>query len=461
MKQRTRILLACIAIAGMLLGAGSPALAEDPHKRIILTYVFNDPDHVASPDVLLAEMRRTGNLDRFGLKPGVETTLHRAGAQVTPTVPTYTTMAGNMSAVTPGEKTYDYITPEECDAHYGQSEEPAGWIKNHFAYCQEHQVVQFALSCPVPELCLDGLFGATVVTIGFGKTGIADGTTASRWAKFQFHLKVMFATGVFNQASAKLRVTLPCHGRYDNSADGSPANACHGAAGEAPAEKSIPDWRSNPDAYLSLVSDAATPDSSRGQQIARAEFRPEYHFTIPSYHQFYTPKGETGGMRFDSAWYLTYSTGSIFDRTTPSIAYSLSDEPVKLSARHMSDALNYPASTYPMVTGKHIPGGSASDTIHRLYFDTKRRDDNRDEAGNVCDAQWPGYPELGQDCDEFPFATTYEGAARSLYDNTPYGMFSVRPINAPDNQLAGSRLGAWYGDDRILDGDPFFVRILP
>jgi hypothetical protein len=50
---------------------------------------------------------------------------------------------------------------------------------------------------------------------------------------------------------------------------------------------------------------------------------------------------------------------------------------------------------------------------------------------------------------------------RSRYDATPYGMFSVRPINAPDNQLAGSRLGVWYGDDRILDSDGFFVRISP
>ncbi|MFE3186757.1 NucA/NucB deoxyribonuclease domain-containing protein [Streptomyces violascens] len=104
---------------------------------------------------------------------------------------------------------------------------------------------------------------------------------------------------------------------------------------------------------------------------------------------------------------------------------------------------------------------SYSDPIRRLYFDQTRRDRNRDTAVAVCRKEWPGYPELGQDCDEFPFASTYEGAARSRpeYDGTPYGMFSVRAINSPDNQEAGRRLGTWYGDDRIIDADPFFLRI--
>jgi hypothetical protein len=42
---------------------------------------------------------------------------------------------------------------EECDAN-PQSAESAGWIKNHFAYCQEHVVAQVALPChgTVPSL---------------------------------------------------------------------------------------------------------------------------------------------------------------------------------------------------------------------------------------------------------------------------------------------------------------------
>jgi hypothetical protein len=30
-----------------------------------------------------------------------------------------------------------------------------------------------------------------------------------------------------------------------------------------------------------------------------------------------------------------------------------------------------------------------------------------------------------------------------------------------DNRLAGSRLGVWYGADRIIDGDAYYVRIVP
>src|SRR5690348_12000410 len=135
MKQRTRILLALIAVAGTLLAAESPALAGQRHERMILTYVFNDPDHVTTTDALVAEMRHTGNLERFGLKPGVETTLHRAGAKPAPGVASYATQADTRepSAVTPMAATKPEMSPEECIKN-DQSSEPAGWIKNHFQY---------------------------------------------------------------------------------------------------------------------------------------------------------------------------------------------------------------------------------------------------------------------------------------------------------------------------------------
>lgn len=478
MKQRTMILLACLTVAGLLLGIGSPALAQEKHERIILTYVFNDPDHVTSPDALLAEMRRTGNLDRYGLQPGVDTTLHRRGAKTAPAVATYATRADtrDLSGVQPQAKTYDYITPDECDAHSDQSEEPAGWIKNHFAYCQVHDIVQFAVS---PE-SVDGLFAARAMIIGFGKTGVADGTTASRWASFQFHLEDVIAVGVFNKGDALLRATLPCHGSYDSSADGSPANACHGAPGEPPAQKPIPVWKTDPDATVTLQSDAATPDASLGQQIARAEFRPEYHFTVPGYFQFYTPKGETGGIRFDSAWYLgpidpPNRLGSIFDRTVPSIAYSRTEtedpnQNVSDVAYHIQDALASPATTYPPKDGKTIPGGSASSQVHRLYpglspTNQARYEENRTFSVFYCDSnpQWEGYRDLGFSCDEFPYASTYEGAAAYIYQNDPSLQYnvSVRPVRAFVNGNAGLALGNFYGSDRILDNDGYFTRIVP
>jgi hypothetical protein len=37
--------------------------------------------------------------------------------------------------------------------------------------------------------------------------------------------------------------------------------------------------------------------------------------------------------------------------------------------------------------------------------------------------------------------------------------WSARPVNAQQNSNAGTQLSVLYGDERILDGDPFAVNI--
>jgi hypothetical protein len=39
------------------------------------------------------------------------------------------------------------------------------------------------------------------------------------------------------------------------------------------------------------------------------------------------------------------------------------------------------------------------------------------------------------------------------------GNYSARALDSTDNQKAGSRLATWYNDDRILDGDTFYVKV--
>lgn len=58
------------------------------------------------------------------------------------------------------------------------------------------------------------------------------------------------------------------------------------------------------------------------------------------------------------------------------------------------------------------------------------------------------------DCDEYPFASTIEGA-RGKSDNE----FSVRRISSSDNQLAGSKLGGFYLKQRVIDNDKFWVAV--
>lgn len=54
-------------------------------------------------------------------------------------------------------------------------------------------------------------------------------------------------------------------------------------------------------------------------------------------------------------------------------------------------------------------------------------------------------------CDEFPFASTREGAGKGD------GNFSVRYVPGVENEQAGRELGTWYGTDRILHGDAYMI----
>jgi hypothetical protein len=58
----------------------------------------------------------------------------------------------------------------------------------------------------------------------------------------------------------------------------------------------------------------------------------------------------------------------------------------------------------------------------------------------------------GKSCDEYPFASTEEGAA-----NNPD--FSWRWVHARQNSVAGGLLGAFYAKNRVLDHDAFWVRV--
>ncbi|NUK52298.1 hypothetical protein HRW14_18845 [Streptomyces lunaelactis] len=101
--------------------------------------------------------------------------------------------------------------------------------------------------------------------------------------------------------------------------------------------------------------------------------------------------------------------------------------------------------------------------MHRLYLDAQRRKDNRAKALSNCRRYFgPDYTQGGKDCDEYPFATTYEGAAQADHDPHAEKLnFSVLPVDSTQNQNAGRMLGQFLTRNRIIDGpeDGFLVKI--
>jgi deoxyribonuclease NucA/NucB len=165
--------------------------------------------------------------------------------------------------------------------------------------------------------------------------------------------------------------------------------------------------------------------------------------------------------RFDSASYLSIPEGAIFYDVQPFFRFSREPgSPTPEVAQHIFDAFNAPERTYPAPSvNKFIPGRSGSDPLHRLFWDTQRRADNRSDAIKACETEFPNqtfpnlqYPSDGISCDEFPFASTYEGAAMVKYEiGAIPNEWSARPLNAAQNSLAGSNLSSFYSNDRILD----------
>lgn len=136
-------------------------------------------------------------------------------------------------------------------------------------------------------------------------------------------------------------------------------------------------------------------------------------------------------------------------------------------AAHIKMAFTQPQNTMPANPSKHVAGQSASDPLHRLQSgisqtNLNRYNANKREAVKVCTAVDPAYASKGLKCDEYPFASTYEGSVQSIYEpDKPKNNFSALAINAAQNGAGGSQLATYYGDNRIIDGpnDEFYVVI--
>ncbi|WP_405419221.1 ricin-type beta-trefoil lectin domain protein [Streptomyces erythrochromogenes] len=163
----------------------------------------------------------------------------------------------------------------------------------------------------------------------------------------------------------------------------------------------------------------------------------------------------------DSADYLKVfdrgGEGAIFSRVRPWFSYDYNDVSVRQVAEHVFSAYMNPASTEPRVDpAKNIPGwrgGTSTLTRNFRNFDAdsaKIADANESAKNAACRKMTKGNPSY--QCDEFPFASTKEGAGSG--EN-----FSVRYVPASANLSAGGKLSAWYADDRILDGDKFQVHV--
>jgi hypothetical protein len=234
-------------------------------------------------------------------------------------------------------------------------------------------------------------------------------------------------------------------------------------------EQSIDDWQDN--ANTSYTVTVTSPNETgiapyfitNTQVLTHLQFGVRDGRTIPGGGDF-----SLANVRFDSAMgaigYASYH-GTVFPDNVPELVLNAAaGSPYRQEALHVYDAIHRTTRTFPSFLGKFPP------TRLSRYMGPL---DNNAVAKQVCIDVWgpdyakpPGAPANDpnrRECDEYPFASTYQGARLSTTTHEyPTGNWrnwhgSARPIHWEHNNKGGRALLEFYGANRMLDGDAFDV----
>lgn len=233
--------------------------------------------------------------------------------------------------------------------------------------------------------------------------------------------------------------------------------------------------RMRPAHFSHAVTVAPGQGSSGRTDLVEAIYEPTISGKIPP---GWIGDGESGkpfmlAPRWDAAPYLKNSTGggTASKRGAASFAYlgflhysTKAASPERGVAQHIKTAYTNPSRTKPTNPGKKVAGREPKHPLHRIVADTVRHDRNRQLAVADCKRYFgPRYSENNtKDCDEFPFASTYEGAAEFEYTgDVMKNNYSVLPVNKKQNGDAGTLLKSFYAKNRVIEGleDGFLVQI--
>jgi hypothetical protein len=347
------------------------------------------------------------------------------------------------------------MTFDECKKGLGSDKK--FFVKSRFAVCNGASFLQTWVlnNRPVGE----SMFNVRVV-----------GTIAknSRTINFQYYYTDFTTTG--RTGAEAMPITTK-----GNIPQSWPARVRYTKGGTMPGTKTFAELKALR-TFTQTVNAKAGQGNSGSTDLIFAVYEPAISYTPPAP---WTLRGSPGGKlfmlapRWEAASYLANSTGGGNpDRKgaatfsyLPTLTYSAKPGAEERAvAQHIKTAFTNPEDTKPYMSAKKVPGQTAKDPLHRTVNKT-RKDDNRKAAVKQCRRYWgANYTHGGtRECDEYPFATTYEGAAEPDYDaDAKKFNFSVKPIAADDNGAGGNILLSFYAKNRIIDGmdDGFIVKIV-
>ncbi|GAA1426807.1 hypothetical protein GCM10009601_36700 [Streptomyces thermospinosisporus] len=330
------------------------------------------------------------------------------------------------------------------------------YVKSRFAVCNGASFLQTWMRNGKP-------IGASSFNVR------AVGTIAknSRTITFQYYFTDFSTTGT--TGAAAMRITLKA-----SIPQSWPSGASYTRAGNLPGTKTFAELKAQR-TFKETVT--AKPGQGKGSaDLLFAVYEPAISYKPPAPWQL---SGDLGGKlfmlapRWDAASYLANSTGggtpakkgaATFSYVTPLTLSAKQGAEERAEAAHIRQAFLVPQDTKPYMSAKKVPGQTAKDPLHRTVS-AARINKNRAEAIKQCKRYWgANYTQGGTlECDEYPFASTYEGATEPEFDaDAKKFNFSVKPIAKDDNKAGGSILKSFYAKNRIVDGmdDGFIVKIV-
>ncbi|MEV4018850.1 transposase family protein [Nonomuraea angiospora] len=167
---------------------------------------------------------------------------------------------------------------------------------------------------------------------------------------------------------------------------------------------------------------------------------------------------------------VNYKGACIFPKAARVYTMSMSHVRMGEVAKHVNTAFTTPDLTIPTRTNPSKvfpgnwnaqPGSPQRVRLERLYKGAKAPDGrtwyskNVAEKDRVCEDDFPNAAAQGKECDEFPFAVTYEGAGKGD------GNYSILALDSSHNSSKGWHRAVFFARYRVGGGNPFWVSVQP
>jgi hypothetical protein len=350
-------------------------------------------------------------------------------------------------AVEPSE---DWPTRDECIQEYTESDFEGEWqFHNNYSACQVYNVYFDFEECTTSQPCTPvGQTEARAVILGKGYAK----TRAVDWDIYLDSWRLVWGREIPN---LQFKIDVEC-ATYE-STDRCTSSSAHNT-------RTLAEWKIN--GLHNIFTDTETPTAWPGDkkpQDKRAYF--QYKPTVTSLSTGIPRNTYPVVSRCDNAAYVT-GAACIFPGTWSRFIMDYNYPNYKESVEFIWDAMHDLESVKPGSAGLYVPGGFYTQPITgglvpltRNYYGTQSRTRVQAECVRLFGANYTQGPNgVIRDCDEYPFASTYQSAN---YDTVgTASTWAVKALDRSHNRSAGSILGDYYVLDHILDEDPFFVHII-